>query len=1347
VGGPPSKGAIYAYRFKAGAVPEKEGFVKVGKTTLRKGESLEKAAERRIAEQTTTAGMRNSVERVGVWSVPPNWGAKEFENVVHNKLEFERGAVRLKGKGDGREWFLCKDSDVEDAVAAAATGDSLRLLNDYGMRKEQEDFVTATAQFFDEAIGEAPPRYLWNAKMRFGKTHAAYQLARRQGWTRILVLTHFPAVVGEWRDNLLGHSAFKGWNFFTRVGTGLSAEEALRQGEELLENPSPLVFFASFQDVASPTSAGKAHVDLLCTTEWDCVIIDEYHLGGQSALNESFMNTEAVVVDDPELAAQEEVVSQLKGARRFLMLSGTPFRALASRVFNGAVSTWSYQDEQKAKQDWDPKNGANQYESLPSLSIITFELSDEITTLASGGLRDEFSLNQLFSTKNKKFVLAGAVNHWLDLLAGADAQRQMEALDDGYTDDISPFRHPDLRDATRHSIWLFKTVDACRAMGEALENHPYFRNYVVRVFAGNEEAKNAAETAKEAKNFLRVNEIRGKRSIILSCGKLTAGVTLPELGSVFMLTDTTSPELYFQVAFRAQSPYVDPSTGKVLKSKCYVFDFTQNRTLEVLVDYAVALRPEPPKNAPRTAVDHQNALAELTKFLPVYSFGLKGMAPMNTSDIMAALVAHETPASVRDGIKSKRGITNRLDVINAIAQDEELLEWLQKVEIRRNATKKKTPDLEKAAEVVIKNNAIINPPGVKQRTKVEDSDEVKKAKKEARDNANIIRDALTGISEQITSFMYLSDHPEMRLWEALSAEPDIFHKAVGIPQSIAFRLYEMGAFNEAYMDKLVHRFMLLEDESLELLHPHVAEARRSAFRYQPPKRKEGQGPTDTVLEALEGNRDGQIHTPRSIAQDMLDKLPPEIWSNPNIRILDPACKSGVFLLEAAKRLNEGLEHIPGFEDRDARIHHILTKQLFGVATTYKSALVARRTLYGSKIANHPELSCGYFTNPNGNITHPELEHAFTKKEACDICGMPKEDFAISDEDRESHAYPFIHTGNPKTLFHDDQGETMKFDVIIGNPPYQVNDGGGGKGSSAVPLYHKFVNTAKALHPKYLSFVIPARWFAGGKGLDKFREEMIADRRISKIVDYPNASECFPGVEIKGGVMYFLWDRDHDGDCEWVNVRSGQFSEPALRDLRDAGDTIVREEIAFGILDKVQTIHTGNWMDSEVSARKPFGFDSTKRGKPTKSSVDIKLYQNGGIGYVTRKEILKNSGWVDKWKAIFPKAGGDGMKTLPNVVTGKPFVAEKGSACTETYLVAGLFDSKAAAERRVAYMKTRFFRFMVSLRKISQNSSQGTYAFVPVMDPKQDWTDEKLYKHFKLTKEEIAHIEATVKEMQ
>lgn len=491
-----------------------------------------------------------------------------------------------------------------------------------------------------------------------------------------------------------------------------------------------------------------------------------------------------------------------------------------------------------------------------------------------------------------------------------------------------------------------------------------------------------------------------------------------------------------------------------------------------------------------------------------------------------------------------------------------------------------------------------------------------------------------------------------------------------------------------------------------------------------------------ILECLANLSSDEVFTPPDVANQMLDLLPNEVWTNPELKWLDPACKTGVFLREAAKRLMIGLKD--SISDETERRDHIFKNMLYGYAITELTALVSRRTLYYSKDA-HGDHAVIEFDNPNGNIKYEYRNHMWKGKDGakrCELCGAPE---SLEREGKENYAYMFIHPTVKEV-----KDEEMKFDVIIGNPPYQLDDGG--HGASARPIYHLFVNMAKKLNPQYMTFIIPARWFSGGKWLDDFREGMIADRRFSYIVDYPNASECFPGVEIKGGVMYFLWESKHNGDCEWVNVRGGEFTQPVKRDLRHAGDTIVREEIALRILDKVQNVNKGDWMDNEVAPSRPFGLRTFIEGRAKRSFGDIKLYQNGGVGYIPKDSIVKNPEWIGKWKAILPKAGGDGMKTLPNIVTGRPLVAEKGSACTETYLVAGIFSTKADAERRVGYMKTRFFRFMVSLRKMTQDNTGKVFAFTPVMDPAQDWTDEKLYKHFNLTSEEIAHIEATVKEM-
>lgn len=547
-----------------------------------------------------------------------------------------------------------------------------------------------------------------------------------------------------------------------------------------------------------------------------------------------------------------------------------------------------------------------------------------------------------------------------------------------------------------------------------------------------------------------------------------------------------------------------------------------------------------------------------------------------------------------------------------------------------------------------------------------------------------------------------------------------------------------------------------------------------------------------VLNTFHQFSNDEVLTPPWLAEQMLSALPKDVWCNPDLKWLDIACKSGVFLREAAFRLKveftrraqsgnpvttaAGKKLVTGTQIVD----HILGEMLYGVAVTNLMAKVSRRVLYSSVDATHPTNSAArrikHF-GPDGNIRFVRASHNYNKDGSCEVCGYSeafenglKEGLQTAgSSDCENYAYELIHPIQAsstededneeeatKALFKDTKGETVKFDVIIGNPPYQMADSRSEGKMSAKPLYNKFIEVAKQLNPRYMTMIVPARWYAGGKGLDDFRAEMINDHRVAEIHDFPNASEVFPDNEIKGGVMYFLWDsgRPVGGDegakrepCKWVSTRDGETSEPRFIDLRAAKDVILRDELSLSILAKVQKVHgTGKWMDSEVQARKPFGLATDVKGHKKKASGDVVLFQNGGTAFYPKDKIAKNVAWVDKHKALLSNVGGDGMKTLPNLVSGKPFVGKKGSACTETYLVAGLFDTKEEADRRVAFMKTKFFRLMLSLRKITIVNARGTFAFVPVMDNDIVWTDVALYEHFGLTQEEIDHIEATVKVM-
>jgi site-specific DNA-methyltransferase (adenine-specific) len=430
----------------------------------------------------------------------------------------------------------------------------------------------------------------------------------------------------------------------------------------------------------------------------------------------------------------------------------------------------------------------------------------------------------------------------------------------------------------------------------------------------------------------------------------------------------------------------------------------------------------------------------------------------------------------------------------------------------------------------------------------------------------------------------------------------------------------------------------------------------------------------------------------------------------------------------------GLEkEIPDLHDR---INHIFTNQLYGIAITELTAHLTRRSVYCSKHAMGKYSVCDVFDDDSGNIRLDRTEHTW-KDGKCTFCGANQENYDRGEE-RETHAYQFIHTDKPEEIFK------MKFDVIVGNPPYQMGDGGG-TGSSAIPLYEKFVRQAKKMDPRYLTMIIPSRWFSGGKGLDEFRNEMLKDKRIRHITDYFDPSECFPGIDLSGGVCYFLWNRDDKGDCNVETIRNGQISKMQRSLLEDGRDTFIRFNEGVSIVHKIDEKKEKNFVDI-VSTRKPFGFDSKIKIKESDFVNAVKIYSYPKNGYIPKRDIIKNISWVNKNKVMIAKAYGE-RGSFPYLVLGKPFIGEKGSCCSETYLVIGPTDSKTEAINIQSYICTRFFRFLVLLRKNTQNAPRDVYSFVPMRDFSEPWTDEKLYARYGLTQEEIAFIESMIRPME
>ena len=488
-----------------------------------------------------------------------------------------------------------------------------------------------------------------------------------------------------------------------------------------------------------------------------------------------------------------------------------------------------------------------------------------------------------------------------------------------------------------------------------------------------------------------------------------------------------------------------------------------------------------------------------------------------------------------------------------------------------------------------------------------------------------------------------------------------------------------------------------------------------------------------VLNCIANLSNDEVFTPPSLANQVLDLLPQELFRSPKTKFLDPFTKSGVFLREIVKRLDKGLEdQIP---NRQIRIDHIMHNQVYGIACTELTALLARRSVYCSKTANG-RFAVSRFDNPEGNIRYEAIKHTWVGGK-CRFCGASQ---LVYDRgtDAEQYAYQFIHTDNPSQLTGN-----MTFDVIIGNPPYQLADGG--NAASAKPLYHLFVQQAIRLSPRYLSMIIPARWYSGGKGLDEFRDLMLNDTRLSYLVDYFDSNDCFPGIDLSGGVCYFLWDQQHSGDCIVRSIINGKESIIQRPLIEKGNDSFVRFNSSISIFEKIKQFQESSFIQL-VSSRKPFGIATNEKIDTEKGINGIKIYAYPKNGYIESSKVSANKQSVYKPKVLISYAYGE-RGNFPYLVIGKPFIGEVNSCCSETYLMIGPFDTTNECENVMSYIRTKFFRFLVLLRKNTQHATSKVYQFVPLQDFSHPWTDEMLYKKYNLTEDEIAFIESMIRPME
>ncbi|MBP5586341.1 MAG: Eco57I restriction-modification methylase domain-containing protein [Lentisphaeria bacterium] len=485
-----------------------------------------------------------------------------------------------------------------------------------------------------------------------------------------------------------------------------------------------------------------------------------------------------------------------------------------------------------------------------------------------------------------------------------------------------------------------------------------------------------------------------------------------------------------------------------------------------------------------------------------------------------------------------------------------------------------------------------------------------------------------------------------------------------------------------------------------------------------------------VLSCIANLSNDEVFTPPNVANAMLDMLPQELFRNPNTTFLDPACKSGVFLREIAKRLLKGLE--PVYPDLQKRIDHIFKHQLFGLAITELTAHLSRRSLYCSKEANS-DYSVTQFDTPAGNVRFQNIRHKWEDGK-CVFCGASQLEYDRPDE-LESYAYEMIHTLKPEKIFN------MRFDVIISNPPYQLNDGGNGK--SAKPIYQHFVDQAKRMNPRYLTMIIPSRWFAGGKGLVEFRQSMLTDKHIRKLVDYENFKDVFPGVDLAGGACYFLWDRDHEGICEVTNF--GAKKATIAKRYLDEYETFIRQNLAVDIVKKVHS-KSKIFLSDRVSSRKPFGLPTNY--EPRKKGIPCWFIQKLGLQYASSSDVEDSRGYLNKWKLLAPKAPIAGQTDFTKPVgfyyDGNTRIAKPGECCTESWIVLGAFDSQKEADSFKSYIFTKTVRFLLLQTVVSQDVTRKNYCFVPDLGKYMGkYSDEELRKLWSITDDEWEYIDSRI----
>ncbi len=1300
---------IYVFRINDAV---HKGCLKVGEATCDNdnvfglapnSKALNESAKKRINQYTQTAGIAYDLLYTELTIYNSKHGLCSFnDKEVHSVLE--RSGIKKKifdTENKANEWFITDLETVKQAISAVKAGreslSSAEISQDRNpivFRPEQREAIEKTKKQFKKGN-----QMLWNAKMRFGKTLSALQVVKDMDFSRTLILTHRPVVDSGWFEDfgkIFYNSRDFAYGSKNNGDSHTSLETRAKQGQ------CKYVYFASMQDLRGSELVG-GNFDKnneVFATAWDCIIVDEAHEGTQTELGKAVMQ---------ELT---------KDKTKILRLSGTPFNLLDD-FKEDEIYTWDYVMEQRAKASWDELHfgDPNPYALLPTMNIYTYDLGRLLNEFVDEDVA--FNFREFFRVNDSgTFVHDKDVSAFLNLITKEDKES------------CYPFANEEYRNIFRHTLWMLPGVKEARAMSAMLQTHPVFQHFKVVNVAGDgdedEESKDALVAVEEAIG----KDPDATRTITLSCGRLTTGVSVKAWTAVFMLSGSynTAASSYMQTIFRVQTPAT--INGRV-KEQCYVFDFAPDRTLKVIAETAKIS-----SKAGKTSGNDRKIMGEFLNFCPIISIEGSKMNQFDVPKMLEQLKKVYVERVVRNGFEDRSLYNDELmklgdlelqefDDLKKIIGQTKAMPKTNQVDINNQGlTDEQYEELESLEKRFKKKGKDKQPLTEEEKQRLE---ELKKKKNNREAAISILR----GISIRMPLLIYgaeLKDESQEITIDNFASLIDPQSWEEFMPKGVTKqkfnsikKYYDPEIFCAA--GKRIRAMARAADKlSVEERIERITDI-FSTFRN--PDKETVLTPWRVVNMHLgdclggynffEKGYETTLSEPRFIDKG-------EVTSNvfaEDSHILEINSKSGLYPLYMAysiyrTRVKNSLFSVSSIEDEQRIWDKVVAENIFVICKTPMAKSITKRTLIGFRKA---KVNTRYFEDLINQIKN-KPEH-FIKQV----------DKFVSER-----------TGI----------KNMKFNAIVGNPPYQIMDGGAGV--SAKPVYNLFVEIAKQIEPNYISMIMPSRWFAGGKGLDSFREGMLSDSRLSHIFDYINAKDCFPTASIGGGVNYVLWDSEHKNDC-CITTIQGNSRNTETRPLNQFS-VFIRYNAAIHIVKKCNSEDN---FASIVNTRNPFGLSSNVRGE---KSGELRLISSAGTSWLPKSAVPSSNQLLAKYKILMSKVtaehAGEPDKNGQFKIVSRTEIIGPNDVCTDSYLIIGASKNKSIVENEYKYLQTRFTRFLLMLSVSSINLSPEKFQFIPLQDFTDisdiKWNksiaeiDKQLYAKYKLTDNEISFIESMIKPM-